>query len=342
MKTLKKTFALVLALLTMIACLSGCSKTGAPAPAEGEDPVHEPASTVSYTPPKNMTVLIAFGAGGGVDTFGRQSCFFMNDLDLTKSNFIYENQSGGSGQVGWGAVIEQHGGDESYLIPAASNSLCSGKISGKKYSYLDMTCVAKICCDYRVLVTSSESNFDSLEDLVAEGGKRELVASVAGLGTVSHMVIEELAKQANIKIRVVPYESPEDVTSVLGNQVDFTVASPGELAEYISNGDLLALSVASEEPLDYFPGTPTFRDCGYDIVQKTTRGILMPAGVSEEAVEYWRGLIEEVCKSDKFVEEYIEPYYMTLDYADGASWKDELDVCYAEMEAIMTELGMAA
>ena len=335
MKRFLKVLSLACVSTVFLTCLPGCSgqQTGAS---------NNSSHAGGYQAPDNMTVLIAFGAGGGVDVFGRQTCFFMNDLGLSDEAFIYENQSGGSGQVGWGAVIEQHGGDESYLIPAASNSLCSGKISGKQYSYLDMTCVAEVCCDYRVLVTSAGSGFQTLEDLIAEGKERQLVASTSGIGSVSHMVIMELADKAGIDVRVVPYESPEDVTSVLGNQVDFTVASPGELAQYIDSGDLLALAVASEERLPYFPDSPTFTECGYEIVQKTTRGFLMPAGVSEEAVKYWQNLLEQVCQSEEFLTGYIEPYYMTLEYAPGEEWKEDLDAEYARMEEVMTELGLAA
>ncbi len=363
MRKYTRTIGVCLLIMSLTAGIAGCGKTvSVTENASGADKtsVSEPAvvpdtsgtaettkelepsgQTQGYTPPKNVTWLIAFGAGGGVDTFARAVGNVITVTGLGESNFIYENQTGASGQVGYAVAIEQKAGDESILVPGSSNSLTIPYCSGQKYSYKDLTVVCKLGNDYRMVVTNSASDIKTVEDLVKAGQERQLVCAVNGLGSVAHLFAAEMIETLKIDCRIVPYDGDGDVIAVLGNQVDFTISSPAELLEYVEAGELNGIAVSSTERLSACQEVPTFIEKGYELEQEGSRGVFMAPGVSEEARSYWEGVCEKLVKTPEFAQQYADKYQVQLEFAAGPEYEKELDEVLAETMETMKALGLA-
>ena len=64
-----------------------------------------------------MTCFAPYNVGGGVDVFGREMTMMMSEIGLTDVGWVYENVGGSSGRVGLTQIVEQHDGDESYILP---------------------------------------------------------------------------------------------------------------------------------------------------------------------------------------------------------------------------------
>ena len=302
----------------------------------------ETAPKISYTPEKNMTMFAAYKVGGGVDVFGREIAAMMENNGLYDSRFLYDNIDGASGQVGLAAIKNQHDGDESYLISCSTTLLNSAYTSGKEeaYGYRDLTLLAQLCVDYRCYVVPAQSQFETMEDLVEYGKSNELVGAISGVGGIGHVGLERLASDAGIKIRNVPFNGTSDViAAILGNQVDVAVEAIPSAVEYAEAGKLKILAVASPERVENLPDVPTLKELGYDIELPTSRGIAMPANVSEEAEEYWIGQLKALSETEEFAKYCEENGY----YAEFASGDDYVALMDADCEAtteIMKAIGL--
>lgn len=325
----------------MLLTLPACGGDGAASAPQSESEVGSATSVSSaFTPDRNVTVFAPYSVGGGVDTWGRTITALLGQTGIADVNWVYENVNGGTGQVGLGTVVSQYTGNENVLIPTASNYLMTPHIQGKEYSYRDLTMVAQLVVDYRCFVTSSESGFQSMEDIINEGKNRELVGAISGVGGIGHVALEMLKSEADISLRCVPFDGTEDSVAVLGNQVDIGNLSISEALPYIQSGDMVALAITAPERSEAIPDVPTCAELGYDIDLKSGRGFAMPAGVSQEARDYWIEKLEALLETEEF-DEYLETSQSTVAFLAGDDYTAELDAEYALMEEVFIELGLA-
>lgn len=335
----------LLFVLSMVFSLAACGSTPAPS-SSGSAPAASSAPSAgssevkdSYTPQKNITVFAPYSAGGGVDTWGRNFSAMLVSTGIVDNNWVYENVNGGTGQVGLGTVASQYTGKDTVLIPTATNYLMTPYIQGKQYSYKDLTMVAQLVVDYRVFVTSSKSGYTSLEDLIAAGKEKELVAAISGVGGIGHIALEQLVSLSGASIRSVPFDGNEDTVALLGNQVDVGNLSLSEALPHIQSGDLVALAVTSVERLPSIPDVPTCTELGYDITFKTGRGVAMPGDVSDEARDYWIDKLQKLIETDEF-KAYAETASNEIVFLAGDDYVADLDKDYEAMKVIMTDLGL--
>ncbi|WP_434310599.1 Bug family tripartite tricarboxylate transporter substrate binding protein [Hominifimenecus sp. rT4P-3] len=348
---MKKCIAFALSILTLIG-MTACSSQEAPKDTTGSAETagaatqaeavstSEAASSGSYTPQKNITIFAPYSAGGGVDSWGRNVSGMLSSTGLSDSNWVYENVNGGTGQVGLGTVVSQYTGNDAVLIPTATNYLITPYIQGKEYSYKDLTMVAQLVVDYRVFVTSSQSGYKTMEDLVKAGQEKELVGALSGVGGIGHIALEMLKSASSIQLRAVPFDGSEDVVALLGNQVDVGCLSLSEALPYVESGDMVILAVTAPERLEAIADIPTCKELGYDIELKTGRGFAMPGDVSAEARDYWAEKLKALLETDEF-KAYLETSQNTVAYLAGDEYVADLEKDYDTMKEIMVQLGLA-
>lgn len=342
---MKKIACIVLS-VAMALSTGACGQSSGPsAPAASSSAAGSTAASTqgnAYTPPDNMTMFAAYDVGGGVDIFGRKIANLLESNGLYDSKFLYENIGGASGQVGLAAIANQHDGDDSYLISCSSTFLNSAYQSGKEnaYGYKNLTMVAQVCSDYRCLVVPASSPFQTLEELVAYGKTNEIVGAISGTGGIGQIGLEMLVSESGIKLRNVPFAGSSDViAAILGSQVDVCIQAIQSALEYSKAGQMRVLAVCAPERVSEFPDVPTMAECGYDIVLPTSRGIAMPANVSEQAREYWIGRLKALSETADFQQYCAENCYV-LEFLGGDDYLSAVEAdCEATTE-VMKQIGL--
>lgn len=309
---MKRFNALLIAIL-MVLSLASCTSsspgpssaapnTAAPeasAPSSGDD-----SNSSSYSIDK-VTVFATFAVGGGVDVFGRTMTKMLQDTGLWDGSFVYENVGGASGQVGMTQICEQHGGDDSYLIPTSDNVLMSGYINKieNSYGYNEVSEVCRLYCEYRVYVTAPSTGITSFDDLIEKAKTSDVVASTSGIGGASHIALAGLSHELGVDFRCVPYGDDEDVVATLSGEADIGAMGSKEAITYIRSGDLIPLAVAAPERLDMdvLADVPTCKELGYDCEFGTSRGWVLPPEVDEAAVEYWAEIFKQLSETEEFL-----------------------------------------
>ena len=136
--------------------------------------------------------------------------------------------------------------------------------------------------DAGVIWVKADSPFKSLADLVEAARKTPNTISACTTGILSddHLAIMMLEKAANIKFRIVHFDSAaQQFTAILGGHVDVAFDNVGSVRKRAMSGEVRVLAVTDTRRSKLMPDSPTTAEQGYPtVVSSSTRGVAVPKG----------------------------------------------------------------
>ncbi len=114
-----------------------------------------------------------------------------------------------------------------------------------------------------VLVTTKDSSFQNMQDLLAQAREKpgQMAYGSAGVGAGSHMAGELLAASAGVKLLHVPYKGDAPaISDLMGKQIAFALPTAIAASAHLKGGKLKALAVTSETRLPSLPDVPTLAE----------------------------------------------------------------------------------
>lgn len=156
-------------------------------------------------PSKNMQVLIPTGEGGGVDQAAR--AFNRIWAKHLGTNFEYSYFPGASGQVGYEVFVTKREPDAyNILFGNIGPEMIMYATQKVRYKYPeDFVYIGSMDVDDSVIWVAGDSKFKTIQDLIAEGKKREITLSTSRLPHPSTIGALALAEATGIKVRMIPY-----------------------------------------------------------------------------------------------------------------------------------------
>jgi tripartite-type tricarboxylate transporter receptor subunit TctC len=259
------------------------------------------ASAQSGFPDKGLTLIVAYGAGGGTDVTAR---LLAKDLEATIGQPVtVQNITGGGGWNGWSAIAgaQPDGYTIGYInIPNMYAGYLDPNI-GRDETLESFTPLMNHVIDYCVWAVRADSPYQSLGDLVeaAKADPGSISITAHGHGNDDHLAILAMERDTDSKFSVVHNQSTADSKAqVLGGHVDVLGANVSEVAADVDAGDLRILGVMAAQRSQFLPDAPTFTEQGYDQVWSVSRGIAAPAGLPEDIATVLIGFLEETITSD--------------------------------------------
>jgi len=246
---------------------------------------------------KAMTIVVPYGAGGIVDNTARA---FAQKLAAELGRpVVVENRGGAGGMIGMNTVARAH--DENTLaFTAVSPVTLSPHVMKTLYDPLkDLAPVASVMYSPVYLVGGPKFTGKTFQDMLAQakadpGG---LSLATAGVGSLGHLMLEQINGQAGVRITHVPYKGmAQMVPDALGGQFTLMlVNASGPVNALIDEGKLALLAVGSPARLPGRPGTPTLAELGYPMANMTsTFGFFAPASASPDFRKRMNGLINRI------------------------------------------------
>lgn len=304
-----------------------------------------PAQAAGY-PDKNIEMVVAGSAGGGLDTLGRALDGALRDTKLFNQTFVIKNTGGAGGNIAK-SYIHQKKGDP-YYIYVESNRIYMNRIVGTtQLTHHDVTPLARLITEYLVWVVRADAPYKTAKD-VLDKLKADPGSVVFGVGTVpsnDQMNILRPALAYGIdpkKIKIVPFKSGGDLMiQLLGGHVPVISTGLSEAVEQVKAGKARVLAISAPKPL---PGEnaafPTWRSMGVDVAILHWRGVFAPPGIPAEAVKYWDATFAKLVKTDEW-SKVLEKFGWFDAHADSAEFRKDLDQEFKAYSEILTELGMA-
>ena len=251
----KKTlFLLVSCLVAISIMIGGCTS------------IQDKAVTATREyPNKPITIIVPFSVGGTGDILARM-------LEKSSSKYLGQtliviNKPGGTGTLGWNELAG------SSLHPLYRST---------KYNYAtSLDPLAQFASIPMLLAIQANQPWQNINELIKYGKQYpgRLKFSHVGIGSLNHIAGEAFAHSADITLEQVPcLGGAEAVTALLGGHVEIAVIGPSLAKEYVKNGNLRVLAVATDQRLTdpVFANVPTFKEQGLNIVLSNWWGIAAP------------------------------------------------------------------
>ena len=310
---MKKIIALILALV-MVMAMTACSGGGA-------------AASTDFSK-KNVTCVVPYDAGGGTDAVMRGLA------DAAKGSFkaiTVENRSGAGGATGmlYGANAKNDGSIVTMITVELATLEAMGNNAGLTYSQFKPIMMVNSAAS-AITVKADDDRFNTLEEFIEYSKANEVQVGNSGIGAIWHLAAAGLAKVAGTDFKHVGYDGANGaITDLLGGHIDAVAVSYAEVNSFVQSGDLKVLAVLANNRLDAIPEVPTAKECGYEAVLGTWRGLAVPASTPDEVVAELYKIFSEAAASDAFVE-FMTNTNNVIDIMDGESFTkliaDQLDM----------------
>jgi tripartite-type tricarboxylate transporter receptor subunit TctC len=239
-------------------------------------------------PARAIRMIVPFPAGGGTDAISRQ--LSERITHATGWSIVIENRAGAGGNIGLEAVAKAPPDGYTIGMGQAANLAINPSLYPKMpYDPLkDFALISLVATQALVGVVSAKSPYRSLGELIAAAKAKPGTVTVAhtGNGTVGHLAGEVFARQAGIKVLIVPYKgAAQVVTDILGGQVDLLFGNPLAVMPLASAGMLRPIAVTSRRRLAALPEVPTVEEIGYRGFEAANwSGLVAPAKTPDVVV----------------------------------------------------------
>lgn len=305
--------------------------------------------TMAFEQSRSVTCIAPSGPGGGWDFTCRSVGRLMAELELVSGSMQTTNMAGAGGGVAFAHVISKRAEDNALIVAASTATttrLAQGQFAGMDHDMVQW--VGALGADYGVIAVAKDSPYQNLNELMAALQQDPSAVKFAGgsaAGGWDHLKVLMAAKEAEVaglsRITYLAFAGgAEAITQVVGGHIGAFTGDISEAMGFIESGDLRVLAVLSEErlpaPLDRFP---TAREQNIDTVAPNWRGFYVPAGVSEEAYQWWNGSLDKIYASDEW-KTIMEQNGLIPFHKSGPAFTDYVRDQVAEIQAISKEVGL--
>ena len=231
-----------------------------------------------------IRLIITFPPGGLADTVARLAAPALGAA--LGQQVVIENRAGAGGSIG--ADMAAKAAPDGYTLVvshASPHGIAPGIYPQLPYDPVaDFTHLAMLCDTANALMVKADSPLKSMADYLAAGRGAGLRFGSSGVGSITHLMGEVLAKEAGLsKLDHVPYRgSAPALQDMLAGQIESLFDPLTTYVGMLKDGTLRALAVSTPARVPVLPAVPTFAELGLARLTCTTWiGISGPKGLPE-------------------------------------------------------------
>jgi tripartite-type tricarboxylate transporter receptor subunit TctC len=244
------------------------------------------AAAQSY-PERPVRVLIAFPAGGTIDTLGR--IIAQKLTEAWGQNVVIENRPGAGGNIGAAAAAKS--APDGYTLHLGAQTLAVNVTLQPSTEFdpvKDFDPIMLVATAQDVLLVPPNSPFRSVKELIdyAKAHPSELNYASLGTGTSGHLATVMFSELAGIKLQHVPYTSVSQATAdVISGRIAVFLPTLGGHLGNVAAGRMRALAVSGTTRATQLPDVPTFNELGVKFVDETSwYALFAPKGTRKEII----------------------------------------------------------
>ncbi len=254
-------------------------------------------------PNKPVKMIVAFGAGGSTDTMARIFSKYMGER--LGQRFIVENKEGAGGEIGW--VTLANSKPDGYTIGLINSPVIEvypiTRADTVGYKLDQIKPLVNVVTDPGLLAVAADSPYKTLGEFIAaaKANPDSITVSIEGAGGDDHLAALNFQSKAGIKLKFVSFNgNAEATTALLGGHIEAFEGNMSEAAAQISEGTVRALAVWSDSRMEAIPDVPTGVEQGINVISAASRGIAVPAGVSEDVYAKLLATAKDVIEDENF------------------------------------------
>ena len=212
-----------------------------------------------------LRLIVTFPPGGSTDITAR--IIQPRLAEKAGRPVVVENKPGAASQVGTQFVARAAPDGNTVLVCFDTHAI--NPIAKKSLPYDTFKDFVGVTLAVRfplVIAASTQTPGNDLKEFLAAAKQSPGKFSYAstGVGSMNHLVAEDLKRQAGVDLLHVPYGGGGPaVQAVLGNTVNLTMLSYAALRSNIAAGKIKALAVTGTRRLADLPNVPTVVESGF-------------------------------------------------------------------------------
>ena len=289
-------------------------------------------------PSRPIDVVTHTSPGGGTDATAR--AVLRGARQALDANMSVLPRAGGGGVVAMAYVNNRPRDGHTVLAITPTHLFAIARGQGP-LSIDDLVGVARATDDPIVVMVRSDSQLQTLEELIDSGREQPIKWGTTQIGGVDHVAGAILAQKAETQLSVVPFAGGgEIVTNLMGGSIDAAGLNLTEALDQLTRGDFRALAVMSEERIPVINDVPTTVELGYDVVFSTVRGYLVLEGTPEDRIDTLeRGMMESMQQPE--FQDYLQGSGLDASSIAGrVEWDNQVRRLYNDARAAMISLGI--
>ncbi len=272
-------------------------------------------------PNRPIELIVPFSPGGGSGITGEMMKKIITEENLSPQPIHITYKPGASGQVGWTFLATKRG--NAHTIATATQSFSYGFVQNQmQVKPEDFTPIALMLFDTQLMAAHPQAGFKSMKDLIGASQKKPGSVRVGGTGASGSdaNVAIMIQNAVKIKINYIPFKSGGDVNAaILGGHLEAALGNPNELAGYVESGKLVPLVVFADARIPGMKDVPTMKELGYDVVSRSARGVIAPAGIGKQEEQALIEMMRKITQSKQWAD-YAAKNMMTVKFLGGAEY----------------------
>jgi putative tricarboxylic transport membrane protein len=309
-------------------------------------------------PSDTLQIMAPAAPGGGWDTTAREIQRVLEEGIVDQSVEVF-NVEGAGGTIGLAQLVNDNSGDPHTLMVMGMVMIGAIGTNQAEVGLETVTPIASLTAEYEVIVVPADSEYQTLDDLMADFAADPGAISWAGgsAGGTDHILVGLIAQAAGIDptlINYIPYSGGgEALAAILGGQVSAGVSGLGEWQDQILSGELRALAIsgssagdsgtpeaaAASPEADPLASIPTLQEQGVDVELANWRGIVAPPDLTDEQAECVVAMIQEMHDSDAW-QAVLENYGWQDFFMPGDEFANFLPGDTERINGILQSLGL--
>jgi tripartite-type tricarboxylate transporter receptor subunit TctC len=247
-----------------------------------------PAGAQEAWPPRTVTIVVPFTAGGTTDMFAR--IFGQAMQSKTGAAFVVENKAGAGGNLGTAAVAKAAKDGSTLLLGTVSTHainpfLYKNIAHDTERDFQPVSLIARLP---NLLVVNPKVPAKTVAELIEylKQNPGKLTYASSGAGTSTHLAAELFQMMTGTKMTHTPYRSSNDVMNALaGGHVDLAFDNMTLAWPQAQAGTVRALAVTSKERSPTAPDVPVLAETLPGFEATSWHGLFVPAGTPRPIVD---------------------------------------------------------
>jgi tripartite-type tricarboxylate transporter receptor subunit TctC len=266
-------------------------------------------------PAGTIKLVIPYPPGGSTDAIARlvQPCL----QERLGATVIVENRAGASGSVGTAAVAKARADGGTWLIVFDNHAANPFVLRDLPYDTVkDLDPVLLIGTAPYVVSTQVQKPFQSLGDVIAAAKAKPGTVSYGsvGSGSVGHLAMALLTKQAGIELVHVPYRGGGPaMNDAIAGHVDLLVGSIALSLPQIQAGTIRGVAQTGKTRSPALAAVPTVHESGFPGFDAYAWwGVFAPAGTSKPIVSRFGATLSTCLREERVAKQLTETQQISL------------------------------
>jgi tripartite-type tricarboxylate transporter receptor subunit TctC len=253
------------------------------------------AAAAQTYPSQNISVVVAFAAGGIADVVGR--LVGQKTSEQLGRTVVIENRGSAGGNLGARAVAQSAPDGYTLLATTSAIAVNDSASRNKGYATEDLRPVAFVAISPDVIAVHPSNPAKDLKEFIANAREKSFTYGSAGVGTGPHIGAEYFFHEvAKVKSVHVPFTGGAPaVQATIGNHVDAVVLTLPTVTPQITQGTLRGLGLASATRNTAVPNVPTYGEMGFpNVYSGSWVAFFVPAKTPDAIVAKLNATMNEV------------------------------------------------